>query len=81
MKTLLKIIFNLVTFCLLWWSQSTIIIGVLIGSGVLDLTERIGSLPGLIGIITIFTSYRILKIIHQTEFYIKTFKILKNLEK
>jgi len=74
MKTLLKIIFNIVTFCFLWWLQSIIIVGVLIGVGVVDLTQRIGSLPGLIGVLTIFTSYRILKRVHQTEFFVKTFK-------
>ena len=61
MKTLLKIIFNIVTFCILWWLQITVIIGLLISFGVIDLTQRVGSLPGMFGILTIFTSYRILK--------------------
>ena len=37
-------------------------------------TQRVGSLPGMFGILTIFTSYRILKRIHQTNFFIKSFK-------
>ncbi len=69
----MKIIINLITFCVLWWFQTTIIILVLIGIGAID-TQRIGTLPGLVGILTIFSSYFLLKKIHKTRLFVKNFK-------
>ncbi len=72
MKSLLKIIFNFFVFCVLWWIQGVIMLGVCFGLGLWDPLGPIGATPGIIGLVCFYTSYVILKQIHQIQF-IQTF--------
>lgn len=67
MKTLIKIIFNIITFCILWWIQYAIMLGISVGLGLWDPSGFIGALPGVVALVCLYTSYVILKEIHKTQ--------------
>jgi len=72
MKSLLKIVFNFFVYCILWWIQVVIMLGVCVGLGLWDPMGIISGTPGVVGLVCLYTSYVILKQIHQIQF-IKTF--------
>ena len=61
---MLKWIFNVVGFCALWFVIYGLMLAIFVGIGVWD-PSRIGSIPGITGIASIFLSYRVLKRIHK----------------
>ena len=71
MKSLLKIVFNIFVYCNLWWIQCFIMLGICVGLGLWD-PLTIGGTPGIVGLVCLYTSYVILKQIHQIQF-VKTF--------
>tara|TARA_B100001750_G_C15152895_1_gene420499 strand:- start:252 stop:482 length:231 start_codon:yes stop_codon:yes gene_type:complete len=68
MKTLLKIIFNIIVYPILWFLQSGIILGIFVGIGLWDPSGSIGGTPGVVGLVCFYTSYVILKQIHKIKF-------------
>tara|TARA_Y100000741_G_scaffold257740_1_gene198775 strand:- start:94 stop:324 length:231 start_codon:yes stop_codon:yes gene_type:complete len=68
MKSLLKIIFNIIVYCFLWFLQNGIILGIFVGIGFWDPMGSIGGTPGIVGIVCLYTSYVILKQIHKIKF-------------
>ena len=68
MKTLLKIIFNIIVYPILWFLQNGIILGIFVGIGLWDPSGSIGGTPGVVGIVCLYTSYVILKQIHKIKF-------------
>ena len=72
MKTILKIIFNVVMYIFLWFLQSSILMVIALAIGLWS-PDRIGAIPGLIGILSLFISYVTLKQINKIEFLKKFF--------
>ena len=68
MKLVLKIIFNFFVYCILWWIQSLIMLGICVGLGLWDPMSPIGGTPGVVGLVCLYTSYVILKQIHKIQF-------------
>ncbi len=68
MKLVLKIIFNFFVYCILWWIQSFIMLGICVGLGLWDPMSPIGGTPGVVGLVCLYTSYVILKQIHKIQF-------------
>ena len=62
---MIKFIFNIVVFCALWFVIYALLLSIIAGIGVWDPLGRIGSIPGIIGIASIFLSYRVLKRVHK----------------
>lgn len=62
---MLKLIFNVVVFCTLWFVIYGLMLAICVGIGVWDPSRLISSIPGIIGIASIFLSYRILKRVHK----------------
>ena len=62
---MLKWIFNVVGFCALWFVIYALLLSIFAGLGVWDPLGRIGSIPGITGIASIFLSYGVLKRIHK----------------
>ena len=58
---MLKWIFNVVGFCALWFVIYALLLSIFAGLGVWDPLGRIGSIPGITGIASIFLSYGVLK--------------------
>ena len=67
MKTLLKIIFNVIVYPILWFLQNGIILGIFVGIGLWDPSGSIGGTPGFVGLVCLYTSYVILKQIHKIK--------------
>ena len=67
MKTLLKIIFNVIVYPILWLLQNGIILGIFVGIGLWDPSGSIGGTPGVVGLVCLYTSYVILKQIHKIK--------------
>ena len=67
MKTLLKIIFNVIVYPILWFLQNGIILGIFVGIGLWDPSGSIGGTPGVVGLVCLYTSYVILKQIHKIK--------------
>jgi len=67
MRKLIKVLFNLIMFSVLWWLQSLIILGISVGIGFWDPSKGIGGTPGIVGLISLYTSYKILKQIQQIK--------------
>ena len=72
MKTILKVIFNVVMYIFLWFLQSSILLVIALVIGLWS-PDRIGAIPGLIGILSLFISYVTLKQINKIEFLKKFF--------
>ena len=72
MKSLLKIVFNFFVYCILWFIQDVIMLGICVGLGLWDPMDMISGIPAVVGLVCLYTSYVILKQIHQIQF-IKTF--------
>ena len=66
MKKLLKIIFNIISFLIIWFTQCVIIMLIIVGLGLSDLTRPSGYI-GMGCLISIYTSYIILKKINNFE--------------
>jgi len=66
-KTLLKIIFNVIVYPILWFLQNGIILGIFVGIGLWDPSGSIGGTPGVVGLVCLYTSYVILKQIHKIK--------------
>jgi hypothetical protein len=62
---MLKFIFSIIVFSILWFVIYALILALLAAIGIWDPSGRIGSIPGITGIASIFLSYRILKRIHK----------------
>ena len=72
MKLVLKVVFNFFVYCILWWIQSAIMLGICVGLGLWDPMSMISGTPGIVGLVCLYTSYVILKQIHKIQL-IKSF--------
>ena len=68
MKSLLKIIFNVIVYVVLLNIQVGLILGIFVGIGLWDPMGNISGTPGIVGLVCFYTSYVILKQIHKIQF-------------
>ena len=80
MKSLLKIIFNIIVYTILWNIQGVIILGIFVGIGLWDPSGSIGGTPGVVGLVCLYTSYVFLKQIHKIKFIESFFRFSLNIK-
>ena len=68
----MKIVFSFFTYGILWWIQYLITLGIFAGLSQGNPLVSGSSIPGLLGLVCLYTSYVLLKKIHKIQF-IKTF--------
>ena len=70
-KVLLRLLFGFVLiliYCFVWLILDGIILGVLIGLNIYEFsTSNIGGTPGIVGIVSLFLSYKITKIFYNNR--------------
>ena len=80
MKKLLKIIFSIVIFAVLWYLTNALVLTLYVGITQRNIFERPSGIVAIIGLISIFTSIKILKEIHKIRFIKKFFNSKKTYE-
>ena len=64
MKFILKVIFSITIYIMLWFLQCSLLLSIAYGLGMWS-PSLVGGVPGIIGLITLYTSYVTTKEIHK----------------
>jgi hypothetical protein len=65
---------NIILYVVIWMLFWTITLGVLVGLKIYSPTNFVSSLPGIVGIVGFFVSYRILRFINKNRRFKSLFK-------